>query len=52
MTNVEVIHQTDSGMKETTIYNPDFVDVLLNLGEVSVDGRVFTDVKKVKYRND
>jgi len=47
MSKVEVRH---SGT-ETTIHNPEFVDVLLNVNEVSVDGRVFTDVEKVSYHD-
>lgn len=41
------IYQEDG--TETKVYNPDFVDVLCNVNEVSVDGRVFTDVTQVRY---
>jgi len=47
MSNVEIRHDGT----ETTVENPEFIDVLLNVNEVSVDGRVFTDVEKVSYHD-
>lgn len=45
MSNVKITH----GDTETTVYNPEFVDVLLNVNEVAVDGRVFSNVSQVTY---
>jgi len=45
MSNVKITH----GDTEITVYNPEFVDVLLNVNEVAVDGRIFSNVSQVTY---
>jgi len=48
VSEVTVVH----GGTETTVYNPEFVDVLLNVKEVAVDGRVFENVTQVTYSDE
>lgn len=50
MSNVEIRHKENGETRETEISDPGFVDVLLNVNEVSVDGRVFTKVTQVSYK--
>jgi len=50
MSEVTITYTNDNGnVDEYTVYNPEFVDTLVNTGEVAVDGRVFSDVVEVEY---
>lgn len=50
MSDVVVTHIVDGETKESVRADPDFVDVLLNVSEVSVDGEIFAEVEQVRYK--
>lgn len=52
MSDVTITHTDNGTVTETTVYNPEFVHVLVNVGEVAVDGRVFSGVVEVEYSDD
>jgi hypothetical protein len=49
MSNFKIRNMNDGEVTETMIANPEHVKVLVNVGEVVADGRVFSDVIEVTY---
>lgn len=47
MSKVKIVYE--DGDKEVIIPEPGFVDCLLNVGEVAVDGETYTDVVRVTF---
>jgi len=50
MSDVTITQTKNGTARETEIDDPGFVDVLLNVNEVSVDGEIFTDVTQVSFK--
>ena len=49
--NVIISYQTKDGKAETDIIeDPNYVDVLVNIGEAAIDGEIYTNVTEVEYR--
>lgn len=41
----------EDGISETTIENPEFVHVLLNMNQVAIDGTTYSQVQEVEYNS-
>jgi hypothetical protein len=52
MSDVIITHTVNGDTRETEMTDPAFIDVLINVGEVSVDGKIFTDVTQVRYKDE
>jgi len=48
--NVIITYQNDGETERDTIEDPDYVDVLVNIGEAAIDGETYTNVTEVEYR--
>jgi hypothetical protein len=50
--NIDIIRTEDGESKLKEIEDPEYVDVLVNVNEVAVDGEIYTDVTQVSFRKE
>jgi len=48
--NVIITYQSGGETHRESVKNPDYVDVLVNIGEAAIDGERYTNVTEVEYR--